>query len=230
MVVWGTGHACLACLVVSYRTHFSSLVNTIKYGYVAVPRKQQETGSIVIASWLLTICGVPTCSTCTAFLCSIGEVCFIRNLEALSKLTTGLAVVFLYGHLQGLIQDLWLATVEFITKDRVSWPELLEPMYNSVFKGLRYWLVADRATLVIQQRTLNKLLQQQWLCVCACNASALMKSNAPTSPHSQHVRHSFLYQWLFLLTQRKKMARTFFCCCYLITETWRCIGIVKDVF
>lgn len=40
----------------------------------------------------------------------------IRNMEAFDKLTSGLAV----GHLQGLInQDLWPATVEFIT-DRSS--------------------------------------------------------------------------------------------------------------
>lgn len=44
-------------------------------------------------------------------LCSASEVCFIRNLEAFRKLTTDLAVVLLYGSLQGLIiQEFWPAT------------------------------------------------------------------------------------------------------------------------
>lgn len=51
--------------------------------------------------------------------------CFILNLEALGKLTTALAVIHLYGHLQGfIIQDLQPATVRFITKGQISQPEL----------------------------------------------------------------------------------------------------------
>lgn len=54
---------------------------------------------------------------------------FIRNLEVFSKLTTGLAVVFLYGPLQDLIiLDLWPANAGFIIKEQISLPEPLEPM------------------------------------------------------------------------------------------------------
>lgn len=70
---------------------------------------------------------------------------FILNLEALGKLTTALAVIHLYGHLQGfIIQDLQPATVRFIIKGQIFQPEHLEAMSDSVFthsiilKGLMY--------------------------------------------------------------------------------------------
>lgn len=86
-----------------------TLPSTSDNGYVAAPRKEQETGC-----QLLLLLGFQQCIgyllaqlVHLLYNVQVKFDYFIRNLETLGKLTTGLVVVLLHGSLQGLIfQDL----------------------------------------------------------------------------------------------------------------------------
>lgn len=163
---------------------------SMKYAY------QESNGRwAVVAYWLPTVCGVVH-STCTPPLCGASEVwIFSPNLEAFNKLVTGLAVVFLYGRLYGLIiQDLCPATARFVTK--ISRPELLGPMPCDAFphsiipKGLRHSMTccgcrqADNSKWIVSKPACFFAVAQTMTDMCTqCNCIGKEQSILPPPDH-----------------------------------------------
>lgn len=76
-----------------------------KYGYVAVPRMQRETVChiLLLVDFRYYMNYRLTQLLRLFYAVKVKTDCFIRNLATLGDLTTGLAVVLLYGRLQALI-------------------------------------------------------------------------------------------------------------------------------
>lgn len=79
--------------------------HSIKYGYVAVSRKQQESGCLSLFVGFRQCVGYPLAKLVRLpYAVQVKSDCFIRNQKVFGKLTTGSVVVFLYGRLHsGLV-------------------------------------------------------------------------------------------------------------------------------
>lgn len=73
---------------------------SMKQWYVAIPKKVTRI-SFVVVCYILTVCDLPTCSTCTSSLFCANDIWLVCRKSG--KLPTGLAVVVLYARLQDLI-------------------------------------------------------------------------------------------------------------------------------
>lgn len=133
----GGDNECLACLGVSYRIKFLSLVSTRSN----IDTCRESRLSFVVSCWVPTMSEGSTCSTCTPSLCGAGEVWLYHQKPGSirQKLNKGLAVVLLYVRLQDLIiQFFWPATAGFNTTVQTSRPELDSAFTHN--KGLTYWV------------------------------------------------------------------------------------------
>lgn len=111
------GNDCLIRLGVSYRTRFLSLVSTQSNMGMFVYREIDEKQAIIRCCLLASdkVQGTHLLNLYVPYGEQMKSDCFIRDLESLCRLTTGLAVILLYGRFQYLIiQDLRSDTAELI--------------------------------------------------------------------------------------------------------------------
>lgn len=138
--------------------------------------------------------------------------CFIRDLEAFSRLDTGLTVPLFYGRVLVLvIPDLWLAAGAFIKKGQISWPELLGAMPGGastpsiISKGL----YADKHHKVNNPERADSTapcfsVAARAMTGVYAHGTYMVKSNDPTPPLFKQVTNSFVCQWSLSPVRRKK--------------------------
>lgn len=155
------------------------------------------------------MCGEPPCLTCTPSLCRVSEVWLShqkpRSIWQCSP--KGLAVVLCYGWLQGLIiQCLWPATTGFLLEH----PEaMLDCAFTDSIICKGSWRIRQLDAAADNQTIPNGCfdtamfpwhrLNYDW-CVCTMHLHR-SRTMFPPTVLSQHVMHSFVYQWSLLPTQ-----------------------------